>query len=118
MVQRNQDMVDWLAEQPGSVLLAVWNGIRSGGTWDCIQRAFQADSELRVIRYDTVEEVTRRYLRGWIAAEPEDRFELEGAGAILGPYDNSASHFVQCAVDESALRSLESVGGRFEWGLA
>ena len=117
MVQRNQEMVDWLAEQPGSLLLAVWNGIRSGGTWDCMQRAFQADSELHVVRYDTVVETTRRYARGWIAAVPDSRHELEEQGAILGPYDNTAGHFVQCAVDEAAMLAVESSAGRFVWGL-
>lgn len=117
MVQRNQDMVDWLAELPGSVLLAVWDGMRKGGTWDCIQRAFRADSDLRVIRFDPMTEQTSRYARGWIAAAADDRKELEARGAILGPYDNAAGHFVQCAVDEQALEQLDSEWGRFAWGL-
>jgi len=38
MLQRNQDMVDFLAERKG-ILLAVWNGRKAGGTYDCIRRA-------------------------------------------------------------------------------
>jgi len=118
MLQRNQDMVDWLAELPGSVLLAVWDGIRQGGTWDCIQRAFRADSELNVVRFDPKTAQTFRYKRGWVRAEAGDRRDLESLGAIIGPYDNTAGHFVQCAVDEASLAVFEGKHkGRFEWGV-
>lgn len=65
MLQRNQDMVDWLTGQFG-VLLAVWDGVDRGGTWDCVHRARQA--ELKIIRFNPVtgEEAV------------EDPFDLEG----------------------------------------
>jgi hypothetical protein len=60
MVQRNQDMVDWLVEEssPGGVLLAVWSGKRKGGTFDCVVRGqkkrYGLERVLRVIQFNPV----------------------------------------------------------------
>ena len=39
MLDRNTYMVQWLASASNKALLAVWDGVESGGTWDTVRKA-------------------------------------------------------------------------------
>lgn len=50
MQKRNQAMIDWLCEAPGSSIIAAWDGRTTGGTFDMVCRAMER--ELAIIQVD------------------------------------------------------------------
>ncbi|WP_186331662.1 hypothetical protein [Paenibacillus xylanexedens] len=56
-------------------------------------------------------------LKGWICADVEDRDELEEFGIKLGQYNYEDSEFIDCEVSDEAFSKLESLWGKYIWGL-
>ena len=56
-------------------------------------------------------------LKGWIAAQPEDKALLEELGIQLGDYDTQHGYFPECRVPVESLPRLKRHYGRFFWGL-
>lgn len=56
-------------------------------------------------------------LKGYIAANEDDREELESLGVILGKFREDEQDFSDCIVDEKAFTLLEPLWGRYYWSL-
>lgn len=122
MDRRNQAMVEWLAEQPGSVLVAVLGSFSEwGGTTDCIRRAATNETTLRLVTIDPAIYKVRRLSRGWVVGPRGAILKLYTAGAVY--LDNlDLDRQVTCRealVDTEGMdHELEVLGADVQWGVA
>jgi hypothetical protein len=55
--------------------------------------------------------------RGWIAGEKKDEKVLLDLGVKLGPWNEGQQDWTSCEVSSDVMEKLDSLWGRFVWGL-